>query len=67
MQIKVWEDSRVGTNSPWAPYWVPPTPPADGKFVTRATFTKSGTYVVRCRAFDGALSTDFDVTVNVAP
>ncbi len=67
MPVKVWEDSRVGANSPWAPKWTAPTPPADGKFVTRATFTKPGTYVLRCRAFDGAMSTDVDVTVNVTP
>src|SRR5262249_38520302 len=27
MQIKVWEDTRAGANSPWAPLWTPPSVP----------------------------------------
>ncbi len=30
-QIMSWEDTRVGANSPWAPVWVAPPMPADGK------------------------------------
>ena len=32
IQIKPWEDTRAGANSPWAPIWTPPTWPADGRF-----------------------------------
>lgn len=67
LQTKVWEDTRTGANSPWAPMWqVPPLPPGD-RFVAHATFKEPGTYVLRCLASDGALGTDGDVTVTVTP
>jgi hypothetical protein len=66
-QIKVWEDTRPYTNSPWAHGWVLPEPPADGWWVTRATFDEPGTYILRARADDGGLFTDQDITVNVSP
>jgi hypothetical protein len=66
-QILVWEDSRNGANSPWAPTWMAPPPPADGKWVTKVTFSQPGEYVLRCLANDGALSTPADVKVTVAP
>jgi hypothetical protein len=64
-QVKVWEDTRTGANSPWAPLWVPPPVPADGKHVARATFHAPGTYVLRARADDGALVGDDELTVTV--
>ncbi len=64
-QIKVWEDTRNGANSPWAPRWLPPPAPQDGKWVTQVTFERPGTYVLRCLASDGALAVDRDVTVTV--
>jgi hypothetical protein len=64
-QIRVWEDTRTGANSPWAPLWTRPDLPADGKWVARATFAEPGTYVLRARADDGALFADDDVTVTV--
>ena len=66
-QVEVWEDTRAGANSPWAPLWTPPTLPADGKWTAQATFAQPGTYVLRARADDGALYTDDDVTVTVTP
>ena len=65
-QIKTWEDTRSGANSPWAPLWSPPPVPADGRYVVNATFAEPGTYVLRARADDGALTTDEDVTVTVS-
>jgi hypothetical protein len=64
-QIKVWEDTREGANSPWAPRWTPPALPADGRILVTATFEQPGTYVLRCLADDGGLWDDKDVTVAV--
>jgi hypothetical protein len=64
-QTKVWEDTRVGANSPWAPRWVAPKIPEDGKIDTTAIFTKPGTYILRCLASDGALGTVHDITFTV--
>ena len=64
-QIKAWEDTRAGANSPWAPLWIPPTLPADGKVPVHVTFSEPGTYVLRCRADDGALVSDDEVTIVV--
>lgn len=64
-QIKVWEDTRAGANSPWAPVWGTPDMPADGRITVRATFDEPGTYVLRGLADDGALLGSEDVTVTV--
>jgi hypothetical protein len=64
-QIKVWEDTRTGANSPWAPLWVRPALPEDGKWVVQATFDEPGTYLLRARADDGALVADEDMTITV--
>ena len=66
-QIKVWEDTREGANSPWAPRLVPPPWPAEGRIMVEATFHQPGTYVLRCLADDGGLWDDGDVTVTVSP
>jgi hypothetical protein len=64
-QIMSWEDTRAGANSPWAPVWVPPAWPADGKVTVWATFAEPGEYVLRSRADDGALTADGQVTITV--
>jgi hypothetical protein len=64
-QIKTWEDTRAGANSPRAPRWLPPPLPADGNWTVQATFDEPGTYVLRALAHDGGLGVDQDVTVNV--
>src|SRR5690606_9830973 len=61
-QTKVWEDTRAGANSPWAPRWVAPKIPEDGKIDTTVTFHEPGTYVLRCLASDGAVGSTHDVT-----
>jgi len=66
-QIKVWEDTREGANSPWAPGWMPPPLPPDGRIMVHATFAEPGSYVLRCLADDGGLWDDEDVTVVVTP
>ena len=65
VQIKAWEDTRTGANSPWAPIWAPPDMPADGKISATVTFSEPGTYIVRGLADDGALTGSDDVTVTV--
>ena len=64
-QVKTWEDTRTGANSPWAPVWVPDPIPPGGKVAAHVTFSQPGTYVLRCRADDGALTTDQEITVVV--
>ena len=66
IQIKPWEDTRAGANSPWAPIWTPPTWPADGKVSAKVTFSQPGTYILRGLADDGALTGFDDVTVTVS-
>jgi hypothetical protein len=65
MQIKPWEDTRTGANSPWAPLWTPPPVPTDGKYTATVTFDAPGTYVLRARADDGALFADDQMVVTV--
>jgi hypothetical protein len=65
VQIKPWEDTRAGANSPWAPIWAPPAMPADGKVPVKATFSQPGTYVLRALADDGALTGGDSVTITV--
>jgi hypothetical protein len=64
-QVKTWEDTRAGANSPWAPIWSPPPVPPEGKYIVTATFDQPGSYVLRARADDGALTSDEEVTVTV--
>ena len=64
-QAKVWEDTRAGANSPWAPLWAPPPAPADGRWVSTVTFDEPGTYVLRARADDGSVTGDDQLTVTV--
>ena len=66
-QIKVWEDTRTGANSPWAPRWIPPELPEDGRWTVNVTFDRPGTYLLRGRADDGGLFSDVEVTVLVRP
>jgi hypothetical protein len=67
LQVKVWEDTRTGANSPWAPLWVAPGVPEGGRYEIRVTFDRPGTYVLRGRADDGGLYHDVDVTIVVGP
>jgi hypothetical protein len=66
-QIASWEDTRVGANSPWAPVWVAPPPSPDGRITVQVTFSEPGTYVLRSRVDDGALTADGHVTVTITP
>jgi hypothetical protein len=65
-QIKAWEDTRTGANSPWAPIWTAPEMPKDGKVVVHATFSEPGIYTLRGIADDGALTGYDEVTVTVS-
>ncbi|MGC4084355.1 MAG: hypothetical protein QM736_20145 [Vicinamibacterales bacterium] len=43
IQIKPWEDTRAGANSPWYGIRAPPETPADGKYPVKVTFSQPGT------------------------
>ena len=64
-QMKTWTDTRAYGNSPWSPPWFIPEAPKDGKWLSQATFTEPGEYVLRVVASDGALFTYGNVTVVV--
>jgi len=64
-QAKVWEDTRAGANSPWAPRWMAPAIPPDGKYTVSMSFQDPGDYTIRCLASDGALNTTKDIVVTV--
>lgn len=64
-QMKAWTDTRAYANSPWSPPYTIPIPPEDGKWVTKATFSEPGTYVLRAVATDGALFSYENFTVTV--
>lgn len=64
-QPKAWEDTRAGANSQWAPRWVAPKAPVDGKWSATVAFDTPGNYVMRWHASDGALTVDQDVKVTV--
>jgi len=66
-QIKTWEDTRTGANSPWAPLFRRADIPENGEWTVQVTFDKPGTYVLRGRADDGGLYHDTDVTIIVGP
>ena len=66
VQALTYSDPR-SDRSPWTPGWLPPPVPADGKFVSRATFSAPGTYVHRVIAHDGWADATKDVTVTVVP
>jgi hypothetical protein len=66
-QIKTWEDTRVGANSPWSPLFSMPEAPESGEWTVQVTFDEPGTYVLRGRADDGGLYHDTDVTITVTP
>ena len=66
-QIKVWEDTREGEESPWSPGWSTPDAPEDGRWEVDVTFSEPGSYVLRALAHDGGLAVSADVTVTVTP
>jgi len=65
-QMKAWTDTRTYANSPWSPPYAIPVPPPDGKFVSQATFSEAGTYVLRAVVSDGSVFTYDNVTVTVS-
>jgi len=66
-QMKTWTDTRAYGNSMWSPPYIIPEPPADGRWMSSATFTEPGTYVLRAVASDGALFSYQNLTVTVTP
>ena len=66
-QVKPWEDTRAGANSPWAPLWAAPKLPEDGKLPVQVTFESRGPTCSAAVADDGALTSGEDVTIVVVP
>jgi len=66
-QMKTWIDSRPYSNSPWAPPFNIPEPPADGRWTADVIFSEPGTYVLRGVASDGSLFTYDNITITVTP
>ena len=64
-QMKTWMDSRMYANSPWAPPFILPEPPADGRWVNEVVFHVPGEYVLRAVAGDGARLSYENVRVTV--
>ena len=62
-QEKAWEDIRGGTS--FAPGYVLPPVPKDNTWHISTSFSKPGTYTVRCQAHDGLIATNKDVTIKV--
>jgi len=55
VQFKTYTDTRVWANSPWSPPFVIPEVPDDNRWVTEATFSQPGEYVLRGIASDGSM------------
>ncbi|MQA90095.1 MAG: hypothetical protein GEU90_07660 [Gemmatimonas sp.] len=66
-QLKAWMDTRVWGNSPWSPPYVLPELPPEDRWVTHATFSEPGEYVLRAVASDGSHFNYQNVTVVVTP
>ena len=62
-QEKMWEDTRGGSS--FAPGYALPPLPKDNTWHINTSFSKPGTYVVRCQAHDGLIATNQDVTFRV--
>lgn len=66
-QFNAWQDTREGSNSPFAIGWKTPPIPPGNTWEVRATFRAPGEYVLRCIAHDGARWASEDVTMVVSP
>lgn len=66
-QLKTWMDTRIYSNSPWAPPYIIPEPPPENRWITNVTFSELGEYVLRAVASDGAMYTYENVRVTVNP
>ncbi|MBT8145898.1 MAG: hypothetical protein KJN90_03545 [Gammaproteobacteria bacterium] len=64
-QFKTYTDTRVWANSPWSPPFHIPEVPEDNRWVSTATFSEPGEYVLRGIASDGSLFTYQNIYVTV--
>lgn len=64
-QFKTYTDTRMYANSPWAPPFEIPEPPADGRWTAEVVFDEPGEYVLRGIASDGSLFTYQNINVTV--
>lgn len=64
-QFKTWTDTRVYSNSPWAPPYEIPEVPKDNRWTTQVTFNEPGEYVLRGIASDGSMFTYENIYITV--
>ena len=65
VQFKTYTDTRVWANSPWSPPYHIPEVPEDNRWVSTATFSEPGEYVLRGIASDGSMFTYRNIYVTV--
>lgn len=65
VQLKTWTDTRAWGNSAWSPPWILPEVPADNRWITEASFSQPGEYVLRGIASDGSIFSYQNVYVTV--
>jgi len=65
VQFKTYTDTRVWANSPWSPPFIIPEVPEDNRWVSTATFSEPGDYVLRGIASDGSMFTYQNIYVTV--
>jgi len=66
VQFKTYTDTRVWANSPWSPPFHIPEVPDGNRWVSTATFSEPGEYVLRGIASDGSMFTYQNVYVTVS-
>ena len=64
-QFKTYTDTRMYANSPWAPPYIIPEPPTDGRWQAEVIFSEPGDYVLRGIASDGSIFSYQNVNVTV--
>jgi hypothetical protein len=65
VQFKTYTDTRVWANSPWSPPFIIPEVPEGNRWVSTATFSQPGEYVLRGIASDGSMFTYQNIYVTV--
>ena len=65
VQFKTYTDTRVWSNSPWSPPYIIPEVPEDNRWISTATFSEPGEYILRGIASDGSMFSYQNIYVTV--